>query len=154
VDLPVWPFHRLWVGCCQLGVAPVQSSQGVLNSSLILRKKISTHKLELRGDTPQYQTHAPGRHKLHPLCFVRRIARRKIQRPVYTSGLGVAVIHDVVDVACLLLGLIILSEPSYAYPSHDQLIHRHIARVLVVSPYYPTPNHSFISLTYHTITTK
>jgi hypothetical protein len=67
--------------------------------------KSSTHKLVVGLDTPQYQANALRCHKLHPLSFVLRIARRKLKRPIYSRGFCVAVVHDVVDVTYLTLNL-------------------------------------------------
>lgn len=63
--------------------------------------RLSTYKFEFRGYGSQDQTRACRREELPPGFLVCRVKHRELLRPPNASGLGIPVVHDIVDVALL-----------------------------------------------------
>ena len=80
--------------------SPRGSITGTLRRTARLRVLRQTYKLVISRDTPQYQTNALRCHEFHPLRLMRRIARRKVERPVDSSRLSVTIVHHIVHMAC------------------------------------------------------
>jgi hypothetical protein len=113
--------------------------------------EISTHKLIVCRYTPQNQPHALRRDKLHPLLLVLRIACRKVPCPIDSSRLGVAVVHDIVDMSCdvvrsirrdrMRLEFLPWAQQSVPIIRLCVCIYIYTTRIKVILPYYPThPN--------------
>jgi hypothetical protein len=103
----------------------------------------TTHEFIVCRDASQYQTNALGRDQLHPLLLVLRVRSRKVPRPIATSRLRVAIVHDVVNMACGSQASCF--QPLYCganYPIHTNISppsHK-VIQTTPNLPCYPTPH--------------